>query len=100
MQRRHRWLGLAVAVVALLAPSGCGAAEPRSRPAATEGWRRLAGAPLSPRVGHSAVWTGSELLVWGGRVPGGAAKADGAAYDPDRAGTGGLQWTSRRSGTS
>jgi hypothetical protein len=87
MQRRDRWLGLAVAVVALLAPSGCGDAAPRPRPAAIEGWRRLAAAPLSPRVGHSAVWTGSELLVWGGSRPARAGRsevalADGAAYRP------------------
>lgn len=81
MQRRHRRLGLTVAAVALLAASGCGTRDAGSRPAAAEGWRRLAAAPLSPRVGHSAVWTGSELLVWGGRVPGGGPKADGAAYD-------------------
>jgi hypothetical protein len=86
MQRRHRRLGLTVtaAALALLAVSGCGTGDVGSRPAAAEGWRRLAAAPLSPRVGHSAVWTGSELLVWGGRVPGGAPKADGAAYDPAR----------------
>lgn len=48
-------------------------------------WRTLptTGAP-SPRRYHAAVWTGSELLVWGGS--GGTfpdvALADGAAYDP------------------
>lgn len=38
------------------------------------------GAP-SPRLGHSAVWTGSHLLVWGG-LAGPAYRGDGAAYDP------------------
>lgn len=39
------------------------------------------GAP-SPRYLHSAVWTGSKMLIWGGY--GDAALApDGAAYDPE-----------------
>ncbi len=36
------------------------------------------------RSGHSAVWTGSEMIVWGGRsdIFGGAPLGDGARYDP------------------
>lgn len=54
--------------------------------AATERWLPVAtdGAP-SPRTGHSAVWTGSRLLVWGGRDGGSEwadTLADGASYDP------------------
>lgn len=81
MWRRRGRLGMAVVAV-LLAVSGCGVDERGSRPAAGEGWRRLAGSPLSPRLGHGAVWTGGELLIWGGGPPGGRAVADGAAYDP------------------
>lgn len=33
------------------------------------------------RVGHSALWTGQYLLIWGG-ANGGARLGDGAAYDP------------------
>ncbi len=33
------------------------------------------------RSGHSAVWTGSKLLVWGGKS-GSTLLGDGAAYDP------------------
>ena len=66
----------------LLAASACGAGGDSSRPGVAEGWRELAAGPLSPRVGHSAVWTGGELLIWGGGPPGGHPKADGAAYDP------------------
>ncbi len=33
-------------------------------------WRELAGSPLSRRTGHSAAWTGEEMIVWGG-VPAG-----------------------------
>ncbi len=46
----------------------------------------LASAP-SPRTGHTAVWTGSRMLVWGGLN--GSPLDTGAAYDPT-AGT----WTS------
>jgi hypothetical protein len=84
MQRqRGRRLGVAV-VVALLAlgAAACGTGDGGPRASAAESWRRLAAAPLSPRVGHSAVWTGSELLIWGGGPPGGRPEADGAAYDP------------------
>ena len=35
----------------------------------------------SPRTGHTAVWTGSRMLVWGGQN-GGTPLGDGAAYDP------------------
>lgn len=51
-------------------------------------WTALApeGAP-SPRVGHTAVWTGQEMIVWGGaavRCADGSSGAcgDGASYDP------------------
>ena len=36
-----------------------------------------------PRYGHSAVWTGSEMVVWGGAVmPGGPVVNSGGRYDP------------------
>lgn len=38
------------------------------------------GAP-SARTGHSAVWTGSKLIIWGGQN-GGVSLGDGAIYDP------------------
>lgn len=50
-------------------------------------WRATAPAPLSPRERHVAVWTGEEMIVWGGSRPGrrGARLLyDGAAYDPAR----------------
>jgi hypothetical protein len=31
-----------------------------------DGWELLAPAPLRGRYGHSAVWTGREMIVWGG----------------------------------
>jgi hypothetical protein len=39
--------------------------------------------PLTPRGGHSVIWTGKELIVWGGEAGDqGPAFADGAAYSP------------------
>lgn len=56
-------------------------------PAAGE-WRTLPSAPIAPRAGGLAVWTGTELVVYGGHtqaddVDGFDYLADGAAYDPD-----------------
>jgi N-acetylneuraminic acid mutarotase len=35
----------------------------------------------SPRRGHSAIWTGAKMIVWGGQRDG-VPLGDGAAYDP------------------
>jgi N-acetylneuraminic acid mutarotase len=48
---------------------------------AGNGWQRFAAGPLSRRGYHTAVWTGQEMLVWGGTA-GDAVMADGAAYRP------------------
>lgn len=45
-----------------------------------ETWRMIADAPLSAREAPLAVWTGQEMLVWGGQ--GRSRRSDGAAYDP------------------
>jgi hypothetical protein len=45
----------------------------------SKAWRLTAPAPIGPRSAPAAVWTGSEVLIWGGWADGG--KADGAAYD-------------------
>lgn len=41
--------------------------------------------PLSPRGGHSVVWTGDEMVVWGGEADelGSELFSDGAAFDPE-----------------
>jgi len=58
--------------------------------AADGSWRALPPAPLGPRAGAKAVWTGREVLVWGGVSgsgrPGGPRQGcrDGACYDPAR----------------
>jgi N-acetylneuraminic acid mutarotase len=48
---------------------------------AAEGWRDLPEAPIAGRMWHSAIWTGDELIVWGGQGTEGPL-GDGAAYDP------------------
>lgn len=48
---------------------------------ATDSWHVIASAPITWRLGSVAVWTGSEIVVWGG----GDVRddiVDGAAYDP------------------
>jgi len=47
-------------------------------------WRRMADSPLEARDSPASVWTGRELVVWGGTGASGIALADGAAYDPAR----------------
>src|SRR5262245_40392079 len=38
--------------------------------------------PPESRYGHTAVWTGSEMIVWGGRSADGVDLNTGARYDP------------------
>jgi hypothetical protein len=66
------------------APEACLPPAPANPPGT---WRVIAAAPISGRADHTAVWTGSEMLIWGGdTASGGAAEVeptnDGAAYDP------------------
>jgi hypothetical protein len=46
-------------------------------------WSQIATAPLERRDGAAAVWTGSEVIVWGGTARNARAADDGAAYNPD-----------------
>jgi N-acetylneuraminic acid mutarotase len=53
----------------------------------TDTWSPAAAPPLGARLYHSAVWTGTELIVWGGYSPdinisGVNAVSDGARYNP------------------
>jgi hypothetical protein len=45
-------------------------------------WREVAPAPLRSRYGGAEVWTGRELVVFGGGARGSAAASTGAVYDP------------------
>ncbi len=52
---------------------------------ATDGWRTLATAPLEGRTAQTSVWTGAEVIVWGGCCDRrGGEFGDGAAYEPGR----------------
>ena len=82
----------AAAVIAVIATSvtlaGGGARNPR--PTVPEmpltapgpaGWARLPNAPIAPRSEYTAVWTGKEMIVWGG-YSNVTQYGDGAAYNP------------------
>ena len=45
------------------------------------GWRQFPAGPLSGRTYHTAVWTGQDMLVWGGMAED-SGLADGAAFRP------------------
>ena len=66
-------------------PPGCGTELGTASSLAAGHWSAIPAAPLSARAGQAAVWTGKELLVWGGGGLGTMyppSFADGAAYDP------------------
>lgn len=45
-------------------------------------WRTIASAPTAPREGAVYVWSGTEVIVWGGGRHGEPVNTEGAAYDP------------------
>ncbi|MGH2790712.1 MAG: hypothetical protein ACRDJ0_06970 [Actinomycetota bacterium] len=49
---------------------------------ASGAWRAISTPPIAPRFGAVAVWTGSEVILWGGGNPEDPTVAEGAAYDP------------------
>ena len=80
-----RWLGVAAAVVLVAAVASVVAVRSgQTDPVmATQGaWRKMAPSPLAARTRAASVWTGSEMLVFGGHGKGGELLTDGAAYDP------------------
>jgi hypothetical protein len=104
--------GCLAATAALIVLAGCTASAPAGQPSATSAaagrptarpatqapsvasataaqlsagrWSALRRAPITPRGDASVVWTGRELLVWGGDSGSQGEKlhADGAAYNP------------------
>jgi hypothetical protein len=93
--RRDRVLSISVAVIVGL--GGCSifpasSASVSAFPSAVAtapheqvaGWRPIAPAPIATRTDHTAVWTGNEMLVWGGESWPSETADDGAgaAYDP------------------
>lgn len=45
-------------------------------------WTPLPTAPIAPRIQDFSVWTGTEMIVWGGAGASTRNSAQGAAYDP------------------
>jgi hypothetical protein len=99
-RRQRRWTtGLAAAAALAVVATGVGLAlrsgeDEQLDPAPSMGsWTRLPDAPISPRTGGIAVWTGTEAIFLGGEIdhlcpPTADCKEaptyarDGAAYDP------------------
>lgn len=48
----------------------------------TDSWTPTASGPLSPRDDATAVWTGTEMIIWGGRTLYGVHERSGARYHP------------------
>jgi hypothetical protein len=65
-------------------PPGCGRGQGTAESLAGFTWSAAPAPPLSPRIAQASVWTGTELLIWGGSEEshGLAMAGDGAAYDP------------------
>jgi hypothetical protein len=49
---------------------------------ATNSWRTLPPSPLPPRPKPHGVWTGQEMLIWGGDAGPASDEQMGAAYEP------------------
>ena len=47
-----------------------------------QSWKRIAGPPQGPRFGATHVWTGRELILFGGGLKGSPTTKGGAVYDP------------------
>ena len=95
MQRRRSGRGIVVAICAWTAvvaswSTGCGSlrAQNNRSTAAAPGWRAIASAPVAERIFATAIWTGREMIVWGGGAASEGGRrglpTDGAAYDPSR----------------
>ena len=84
----RRSVGGVVLVFAFTVIAGWAARAPAVATAgASPSWRPLPTPPILGRLGASAVWTGREMIVWGGvtrggAFPYGAPRSDGAAYTP------------------
>lgn len=82
---RRTFLRVAAGVLAVVAVAAAVvlATDPADPiPAAQGTWRSMATGPLEPRTDPAAVWTGTEMLVFGGFGAGGRSFLDGAAYEP------------------
>ncbi len=68
-------------------PPGCGSALGSATALASGKWSTFPSGPLSPRSGQVEVWTGKDLIVWGGllmQATGTVVYSDGAVYNPSK----------------
>ena len=93
-RRRHAWqavvavvaVGLVGGVAGVFIGRATDAGEPK--PSLSASWQALPPAPIPGRIAASSVWTGKEMIVWGGYTgkvtpgPCGGCASDGAVYDP------------------
>jgi N-acetylneuraminic acid mutarotase len=79
---RLRRPGLLLVSLAAIIATVIGLAMVTTRSADPQGWRTLPVPPLAARDDAAAVWTGHQLLVWGGGTYNAPPASDGAAYDP------------------
>ena len=82
------WHIAAAAVLIALAAGVTGAfigrATKGGKEAAPPSWQALPKAPIAGRISPGAVWTGKEVIIWGGVTRSGKVRdaSDGAGYDP------------------
>ncbi len=96
-RRRHRWIAAAAAGALVAAASGAalivanrGATPqrevnvvgPEPEPSVPSGWTPLPPGPADGRGATPLVWTGRELIVWGGEAVADAPLGTGSAFDP------------------
>lgn len=77
-------VGAAVLMVVVIGAALLARAPADQIPAAEGSWTPMASSPLEARFDPISLWTGTELLVWGGHDAAGEEYVDGAAYDPER----------------
>jgi hypothetical protein len=81
--RRRPWLAGAAAVLVLAIAAAVVTREAGQPFAAAQGdWAAMTASPLAARFAPIGLWTGDELIVWGGHDASGEEYLDGAAYDP------------------
>jgi len=50
----------------------------------TDTWVPTSDSPIGVRWNHSAIWTGFEMVVWGGFASGNTTNRQGVRYDPKK----------------
>jgi hypothetical protein len=79
-----RWIERARAELRPATPTGATYSLPKTAtgdPCLDDTWTPIASGPPAARVNHTAVWTGTEMIVWGG-YDGTGGLASGRRYDP------------------